>query len=362
MHPHEVAHFRFLHTSSRWEMSPPVLHSRNGIPIVIVLLGVIAVTFHPTVLSRVKQKVDILNVVRVLLTCGTYMVVGPLLMVLNKEMLDSLHFDFPLTLAGLGVLTTAIVVRLMVAVGYTEVRCEARKAVEGRLWHQTVLPIAVAKAITLASGNAVYLHLGIGFIQMLKAFNPVIVVVVMRFCGLALPPRYARWAIYLIIVGTLLEVKGEMNATCLGLLLMITSEVMEAINLVLTQKLLQNCKFTLVEGLYLISPPSALILLSVASVFEWPRLMHEGSYRTILDHHWYFLGSCVLGLLVNFVGMAVVQATSSLTVKVLNTARGVAVVLVGILFYGEYCTPLELSGYMFALAGFTMYNVVQMTG
>mmetsp|Transcript_83291 Transcript_83291/g.130005 ORF Transcript_83291/g.130005 Transcript_83291/m.130005 type:complete len:367 (-) Transcript_83291:108-1208(-) len=357
MHPPEIGHFNL----SLEFVDRSVLQSYSSIPLVIVLLALLAVSFHPTVLSSVKQKIDVVSVATVLLSCGAYMVVGPLLMVLNKEILDTLHFNFPVTLAGLGVFTTAVVVRCMVLCGFSEVRSEATKALEGHIWHKTVLPIAAAKAATLALGNTIYLYLGLGFIQMLKAFNPVIVVVVMRVSGLPLPPRLARWGVYLIIAGTLLEVKGELHATCLGIFLMIMGEIFEAIHLVLTQKLLQNCKLTLIEGLYMITPPSSLMLLLGASIFEWPRMIQEGSHRMIFQQPWYFLGTCFLGLLVNFVGMAVIQATSSLTVKVLNTARGIGVVAVGILFYGEYCASLELCGYSFALVGLALYNYAQMT-
>lgn len=73
-----------------------------------------------------------------------------------------------------------------------------------------------------------------------------------------------------------------------------------------------------------------------------------------------FVASSLLGLLVNFLSLAVVQATSSLTLKVLNTARCVALVAVGMLFYGEVCSPLELFGYAIALLGFALYNWAQM--
>jgi len=289
------------------------------------------------------------------------MIVGPLLMVLNKEILQTLHFDFPLTLAGLGLLTTAIFIRSLVGFSFCEVRAETLEAMAGKEWYWAVLPIAMAKAATLACGNAVYLYLGLGFIQMLKALNPVIIVVVMRTCGLALPSRVARWGVYLIISGTLVEIRGELNVTLLGVVLMMTSEIMEAINLVLTQKLLQvhQCKLTLVEGIYMIAPPSAMLLLGAGAVLEWPRLGREAAYMIVVDHPKYFAASCLLGLAVNFVGMAVVQATSSLTCKVLNTIRGIGVVFVGILFYGEYCTNLELFGYTVALAGFSLYNYAQ---
>jgi len=179
-------------------------------------------------------------VMKAVLVCTAFMVVGPMLMVLNKEILQSLNFNFPLTLSALGLSTTAVVIHILVASGICEVRPETHEAVAGKAWYSAVLPIALAKAMTLACGNAVYLHLGLGFIQMLKAFNPVIIVIVMWLCGLDLPSRFARWGVYMIISGTLVEVKGELHMTLIGVGLMMTSEIMEAINLVLTQKMLQN--------------------------------------------------------------------------------------------------------------------------
>jgi len=327
-----------------------------------IVLGAIVFTLRPNLAAAFKSKLQqssAYDAARVFCVCAVFMVVGPALMILNKEVLNTLHFDFPLTLSGMGLLFTAIIIRSLVVCGVCEVRPETHEAMRGPLWYQTVLPIAIAKATTLACGNAVYLHLGLGFIQMLKAFNPVIVVAVMRACGLPLPCRLARWGVYLIISGSIVEVKVELNATMLGLVLMGTSEFCEAVNLVLTQKLLQNCKFTLIEGLYMITLPSGVFLCGAAVLLEWPRLLREGMYTVIAENPVYFGGSCLLGFAVNFVSMAVVHATSGLTVKVLNVIRGIGVVVVGVLFYGEYCSTIELWGYSVVLGGFCLYNWAQ---
>jgi len=281
------------------------------------------------------------------------------LMVLNKVILTTLSFDLPLTLCCFGVLTTALVIRSLVAIGVCKVRQETLNTVERNGWYRTVLPIALAKAMTLATGNAVYLHLGLGFIQMLKAVTPVIVCVTMFAFRLPLPTPTARWGVCMIICGTLLEVKGETHATMIGLVLMFTSEIAEALNLVLTQKLLHNCKLTLVEGLYMVTPPSGIFLLCAAAFVEGPALFYEGKYRVMIDFPWYFVACCILGFGVNFAGMAVVQTTSALTCKILNTIRGIGVIVFGLVFYSEQCSTLEMCGYAVALLGFTLYNVAQ---
>jgi len=85
-------------------------------------------------------------------------------MVLNKEILQTLRFDFPLTLSGLGLSTTALVTRSVVDLGLFEVRAEVREAVSGRAWFR------ISSIETKLCSRAVYLHLGLGFIQMLTGY------------------------------------------------------------------------------------------------------------------------------------------------------------------------------------------------
>ncbi|CAK0867473.1 unnamed protein product, partial [Prorocentrum cordatum] len=112
---------------------------------------------------------------RVLSTVALFMMVGPALITLNKHIMQELHFPYPLTLSGLGVLTSAVVSRVCVALGLATARPESLAVVSGDKWLRTAMPIGASKACTLASGNAAYLYLGLGFIQMLKAFTPAVV-------------------------------------------------------------------------------------------------------------------------------------------------------------------------------------------
>jgi len=247
-----------------------------------------------------------------------------------------------------------------VKLGFATVRAESLDLVAGHNWYRVALPIGFCKAITLATGNAVYLHLGLGFIQMLKAFTPVIVLAALKIFGASTPSKSAMGFVMIIVIGTLVEVKGELHATALGLMLMFTSEVMEATCLVLTQKLLQNSKFTILEGMYVLTPPGAACLLALAAVLEWPKMIAAGDHLILCNRPQWFFSAAMLGLLVNFSGFFVVQATSSLTCKILNTARCIGLVFVGAVWYGEAVMPMELFGYSLALVGFMGYNIVQL--
>lgn len=297
---------------------------------------------------------------KVLLLCSAFMVTGPALMVLNKIIMQGLKFNYPFSLSGLGILFSSVFSRCMVAAGWATVQPKSREIATGWGFVRNMLPIGALKALTLASGNAAYLFLGLGFIQMLKAITPAIVLGVMWVFGMPSPNLTSIWCCMIIVFGTLLEVKGELNPSMIGLALMLLSEFTEAANLLLSQKLMQNQKFTVMEGIYFISPASVLCLFLMAAAWEWPRMVRSGDWAIIFQHLPYFLAAGFIGIAVNFLGLAVVQATSTLTQKILNQIRCIGLIFYGIIFFGEECTLFELFGYVVALGGFAGYNRAQM--
>lgn len=110
-------------------------------------------------------------------------------------------FAFPLTLSAVGTVTSTVFSRAVVWAGLAQVRPESMEVVAGTKWCSTALPVGACKAITLATGNAVYLHLGVGFIQMLKAFTPAIVMAVMLFFGVRRPSCQTVLWVFVIVAG-----------------------------------------------------------------------------------------------------------------------------------------------------------------
>lgn len=291
--------------------------------------------------------------------CSLFMFIGPSLAMLNKHIMQDLKFGYPLSVSLLGLSSSAVFSRIWVGLGLAVVRDESREVVAGCKWFRTALPIGFLWALTLSTGNAVYMHLGVGFIQMLKAFTPTIVIAVMKIAGVSTPSRSAIGFVLIIVVGTLMEVRGELKATMLGLVLSFTAETSTATSSVLVQRLLQNEKFSVVETMYVLAPAGAGFLALAAMILEWPIMMQKGDFRIVHDKPFWFIVAIVLGVSVNFTSFLVLQVTSSLTCRVLNIARCVALVFIGICFYGEVVTQMECVGYGVALVGIVGYNFVQ---
>ena len=327
--------------------APPSPKSSGGV-VVDVDSGHSSTSDHSRMLSNISSQFYILILV------SAYMFIGPGLILLNKYILSSLDFPYPMFLSGLGVLVSGLAAQLVVRLGF--VSLQRKEQVEGVLWYKRVLPVGLAHAGTLAFGNIVYLFLNVGFIQMLKSFTPVIMMITGVAFKIESPSQTTIFSVLVISVGTAAACTftTEMNIT--GLLVMLMAEATEAIRLLMTQFLLQNLKFGVVEGQYVLAPASAFWLFLASGVFELNTMIAKGAFSIIAANPGTFIVASGLGLGVNFLSYLVIQATSSLTMKVLGTARNVLTILLGVMFYGETVSVNEGLGYSLALVGFAGYN------
>ena len=65
----------------------------------------------------------------------------------------------------------------------------AERTVDGRMFATRMLPVGFFMALTLVCGNTVYMYLSVSFIQMLKAFTPVITMVGLFLAALEVRTR-----------------------------------------------------------------------------------------------------------------------------------------------------------------------------
>ena len=319
---------------------------------------------------------------RVLAICCMYLVVGPTLILLNKTIMRDYFFPYPTTLSAMGVMTSALVTHAAVKLGYAEVTEENRAAVAGDAFWRKLAPVGALFAITLSSGNAVYLFLDVGFVQILKAFTPVTLMAVLYAAKVESPSVRLMQSVVIISVGTLITtvtaVKVSMSGLVPGLVLALLAEVSEALRLVLTQSLLVNSNFSVVEGQYFLAPVSSLGLLALALFLDLPRAL-KGSAADVADGADtgeedaaaaadqpglgelvpLLLCASVLGVVVNYMGYFVIREGGSLTLKVLGTLRGIGLVVYSVLVLGDSLAPLEFVGYGTSLVGFLAYTVLR---
>lgn len=186
----------------------------------------------------------------------------------------------------------------------------------GKLWFQRVLPVGFAHASALALGNLVYLWLNVGTIQMLKSFTPVTMLTVSYFTRVETLTTSVVVSVLITSLGTAATCSYTPQLSILGFLVMFLSGVMESVRLVLTQNLLQNLNFGVTEGQYFLSVASCICLFTFSLLFEIPEILREGKLLIMFSNFHVFFFAALLGLLVNYLSYYVIQATSSLTMKV----------------------------------------------
>lgn len=295
---------------------------------------------------------------KVLATCMLYMCIGPTLILVNKFLLKDAGFPYPMCLSSLGLVFTSLMSHALVRLGKVKLN-HAETVANRKFWTRNVLPVGFMTSITLFCGNAVYLHLSVAFVQMLKAFTPVIVLAIAVLFKIERPPMKMVGTVLIICVGTCVASFGEVNFSLAGMMFMLCAELAEAGRLVLAQYLLQNLKFGVVEGQYYFAPASALCLLGVAAVHEMPTIYARGDYAVIGQHLHLFVLAGTLGLGVQYLSYLVICTTNATTLKVLGTARNAGLVMFAVVFRGEVVTTLQFLGYAVALLGFAGYNYVK---
>ena len=165
---------------------------------------------------------SLITIVKTTVLCAVFMFVGPALILLNKYIMQSLSFPYPMFLSGLGVLTSYLFARLLIALDFAQI--EKKSEVEGARFYTRVLPVGIAHAGTLATGNWVYLLLDVGFIQMLKSFTPVVVMAFLFLTNIEIPTRPVVVSILIISFGTAMTCSFTPNASVVGMAVMLLSE------------------------------------------------------------------------------------------------------------------------------------------
>jgi len=294
------------------------------------------------------------NVAKTIVFSVLFMMMGPALILLNQHILKGLHFPYPMFLSGLGVAASGLLAHIVVKLGF--VTLTKKEQIEGNLWYRRVMPVGMAHASTLAFGNTVYLFLDVGFIQMLKSFTPVIIILTSYIANIGTPTMPVVYSVMVISVGTAAACSFSPEFSLLGLLIMFLAELAEGIRLILTQFFLQQLKFGVIEGQYVLAPASAFWLFMASAFYELPTMLEKNAFTIVIDNIGLFLVVSFMGIAVNFLSYLVIQCTSSLTMKILGSVRSVGLIYIGIIFYNEVVSFNEMVGYSIALIGFFAYN------
>lgn len=289
-----------------------------------------------------------------LLSLAAYMTFSSALIILNKHLMVDDGFGFPLFLTGAGQIMSVLLGLLAAKLGMMPLR----QAPSASFYLTKLLPLVFCSAGSLFFGNVCYLYLSVSFIQIMKAVNPGFTLAICTLTGLETSSPLVALSIVMISVGTAVATLVESSSLAfswLGFSCILLSTLLEAGRVVYIQLLLGgSLNFNAVEITVWLGPPTAAILFAGSYLWEYDGLMRLGFALIRVKPLWYTL-ALLLGFAVNMSTALAIQATSSLTFKVVGCIKNAVVIWFGVLL-GDHVQGLQMLGNTVAMAGFLLYS------
>jgi len=220
------------------------------------------------------------------------------------------------------------------------------------LFVRSILPVGVLFSASLILSNRAYLHLTVSFIQMLKAFTPVAILLISFVFRIAEPNRRLLMIVLMISGGVCLASYGELRFDMVGFVTQALAVAFEASRLVMIQILLHGMKMDPLVSLYYYAPVCAVINLAILPFTEgwapFEEIWEVGP--TIL------LTNASVAFLLNIAAVFLIGAGSGLVLTLAGVFKDILLITGSVIIFGSQITPLQILGYSIALAGLIMFK------
>ena len=159
----------------------------------------------------------------------------------NKAVLDQMEFPFPMFLTTWHMFFSTVLTQIMARTSNWLPGVKEKK-VDGAAMRTQILPVALCYAVSLVLANKAYIYLSVSYIQMLKAFTPVAVLIFSFFSGLEKTSCMELYIVTVICVGVAMASVGETFFSWVGFTCQSLAILAESSRLVLTNLLMRQLK------------------------------------------------------------------------------------------------------------------------
>jgi hypothetical protein len=303
-----------------------------------------------------ESKYTATNRLPALLYTIGYLTFSTITVVSNKHLIKDAGFGNPIFVSSCGTMFAFLASTIVVHGKFVEITEPKMSFSE---WVRVCVPVGFFSSITLACANIVYVYLSLSFVQMLKAFVPVVTYATHVCVGTDKYNSDFTLSLLAMVVGGMMCMNVSGKATVIGVCVMFGSHFAEAIRTVGAQWLLVNRKFGVIESMYYFAPATVVFFIPLVLYFEGDSLQAPG-ISDIAKKYWYlFVVSSSWGCLVNACGLGVVKNIGAVWLKGINNIKNILLLFFGILVYGDVVTVLQAIGYTLSLAGFGRYTYVK---
>ncbi|PAV15332.1 TPT-domain-containing [Pyrrhoderma noxium] len=280
-----------------------------------------------------------------------WIVLSSAVIIYNNYVYNSLDFKFPVFLVTWHLTFAAVGTRVLQRT--THLLDSAKEVhISKDMFMRSILPIGILFSGSLILSNKAYLYLSVHYIQMLKAFNPVAILLITWIFRLSEPSKKLGLIVVMISSGVALASQGELHFDLTGFIIQAVAVAFEASRLVMIQVLLHGLKMDPLVSLHYYAPVCALINLAVIPLTEgfapFYELARIGPFILITN--------AAIAFLLNIAAVFLVGAGSGLVLTLAGVFKDILLVTSSVLIFGVQITPLQVFGYSIALIGLVLFK------
>ncbi|KAG8763733.1 COPII subunit [Ceratobasidium sp. 423] len=217
---------------------------------------------------------------------------------------------------------------------------------------RAILPIGVLFSGSLIMSNKAYLYLSVSYIQMLKAFTPVAILLISFAFRIQDPNRRLVAIVCMISGGVSLASYGELKFDMFGFSIQALAVVFEASRLVMIQLLLHGMKMDPLVSLHYYAPVCAAINLLILPFTEGL----EPFYHLAEIGPLILFSNAAVAFLLNVAAVFLIGVGSGLVLTLAGVFKDILLISGSVLLFGNEITPLQVFGYSIALGGLVAFK------
>ncbi|KAI9458659.1 triose-phosphate transporter family-domain-containing protein [Lactarius psammicola] len=277
-----------------------------------------------------------------------WIVLSSTVIIYNNYLYNTLNFKFPFltSLASQAVGTRILQRTTHLLDGAKDVHLTKDMFV------RSILPIGLLFSASLILSNTAYLYLSVAYIQMLKAFTPVAILLISWTFRIQEPNRKLAVIVFMISSGVALASHGELRFNLIGFLTQAAAVGFEASRLVMIQILLHGLKMDPLVSLHYYAPVCALINLAILPFTEGFAPFFELARVGPLV----LLSNAGIAFCLNVAAVFLVGAGSGLVLTLAGVFKDILLITGSVLIFGSLITPLQVFGYSIALGGLILFK------
>ncbi|KAL5522637.1 hypothetical protein ACEPAG_8655 [Sanghuangporus baumii] len=280
-----------------------------------------------------------------------WIVLSSTVIIYNNYIYNQLYFKFPVFLVTWHLIFAAIGTRVLQRTTHL-LDSTKDMHITKDMFIQSILPIGALFSGSLILSNKAYLYLSVHYIQMLKAFNPVAILLITWAFRIQEPNKKLGVIVVMISSGVALASRGELHFDMTGFLIQAAAVAFEASRLVMIQVLLHGLKMDPLVSLHYYAPVCAVLNLAVIPLTEGL----DPFYEMMRIGPLILVSNAAVAFLLNIAAVFLVGAGSGLVLTLAGVFKDILLVTSSVLIFGVQVTPLQVFGYSIALIGLVLFK------